>query len=113
MNSTYIESNNKLIDISTNKGPLIIDGYTLLANDRVVIAGQKDKDQNGIYIVTTVGSASSRWELTRAPDFSDLIEVNPNVLVSIERGTLHQDSLLAVRLIKLRVFLVIIIQIIL
>ena len=97
LNSTYIESNNKLIDISTNKGPLIIDGYTLLANDRVVIAGQKDKDQNGIYIVTTVGSASSRWELTRAPDFSDLIEVNPNVLVSIERGTLHQDSLLAVR----------------
>ena len=95
LNAYYIETTKKLI--SNNAGALIIDGYSVLENDRVVIAGQKDKDQNGIYTVIKLGSNTTKWELTRSPDFNDLIEINPNVLISIERGTLHKDSLLSFR----------------
>lgn len=95
LDASYIETTKKLI--SNNVGALIIDGYTVLENDRVVIAGQTFKDQNGIYTVTKTGTDAIRWELIRATDFDDLLEIKPSTLVNIERGTLHQDSLLAVR----------------
>ena len=95
LDASYIETTKKLI--SNNVGALIIDGYTVLENDRIVIAGQTFKDQNGIYTVTKTGTDTIRWELTRATDFDDLLEIKPSTLVNIERGTLHQDSLLSVR----------------
>jgi hypothetical protein len=95
LDASYIDITTKLI--SNNFGQLVIDDYVLSANDRIVVAGQIKKDQNGIYTVTKIGSSTTRWELTRASDFNDLIEINPNVMISIEKGTLHQDSLLAVR----------------
>lgn len=95
LDASYIDTTRKLI--SNNLGQLVIDDYNLSANDRIVVAGQIKKDQNGIYTVTKIGSSTTSWELTRSSDFNDLIEINPNVMISIEKGTIHQDSLLAVR----------------
>jgi hypothetical protein len=47
-----------------------IDGYTLVANDRVLLKDQATQTQNGIYVVTTV---SSNITLTRASDADNSI----------------------------------------
>ena len=55
----------------TNSGTqaaLVIDGITMLVADRVLIYEQTDETQNGIYVVSDVGSASTNWILTRATD---------------------------------------------
>jgi hypothetical protein len=55
----------------TNAGTqaaLVLDGVTLSVNDRVLIYLQTNQTQNGIYVVTNVGSGSTNWVLTRASD---------------------------------------------
>ena len=55
----------------TNAGTqvaLVIDGITLSVSDRVLIYTQADATQNGVYVVTNVGSGSTNWVLTRATD---------------------------------------------
>jgi hypothetical protein len=55
----------------TNAGTqaaLVLDGVTLSVSDRVLIYLQANQTQNGIYVVTNVGSGSTNWVLTRASD---------------------------------------------
>ena len=55
----------------TNAGTqvaLAIDGVTLSVNDRVLIYTQTNATQNGVYVVTSVGSGSTNWVLTRSSD---------------------------------------------
>lgn len=55
----------------TNAGTqaaLVIDGITMVVDDRVLIYEQADATQNGVYVVTNVGSASTNWVLTRSSD---------------------------------------------
>jgi hypothetical protein len=46
-----------------------IDNVTLAQYDRILVKNQTDSTQNGIYTLTTVGSGSSNWVLTRASDY--------------------------------------------
>lgn len=50
-------------------GALSIDGTLCVASDRVLIKNQVAADDNGIYVVTTVGTAGTAFVLTRATDF--------------------------------------------
>ena len=55
----------------TNAGTqaaLVIDGVTVAVNDRVLIYTQTTQTQNGVYVVTDVGSGSTNWVLTRSTD---------------------------------------------
>ncbi len=55
----------------TNSGTqvaLSIDGISLSVNDRVLVWQQTTQAQNGVYVVTTVGSGSTNWVLTRSSD---------------------------------------------
>jgi hypothetical protein len=55
----------------TNSGAqaaLTIDGVALALTNRVLVQGQTSAFQNGVYTVTTVGSGSTNWVLTRATD---------------------------------------------
>ena len=55
----------------TNAGAqaaLVIDGVTLSVSDRVLIYTQTTATQNGVYVVTSVGSVSTNWVLTRSSD---------------------------------------------
>lgn len=47
---------------------LVLDGVSLAVNDRVLVKNQASALQNGIYVVTTVGSGAIAWVLTRAVD---------------------------------------------
>lgn len=56
----------------TNAGTqaqLVIDGVTPIVGDRILIKNQTTTYQNGIYVVTNVGSGSTNWILTRASDY--------------------------------------------
>ena len=67
----------------TNAGvqaAISIDGVSLALNDRVLIGGQTNAFENGIYTVTTVGSGVTNWVLTRATTENTYAPNSPNGL---------------------------------
>jgi hypothetical protein len=52
----------------TNRAFSTLDGESVTIGQRVLIKNQTDAKQNGIYTLTTVGSVSVPWVLTRATD---------------------------------------------
>lgn len=68
-----------------------LDGVTLAANDRVLLKDQSTGAQNGIWIVTTVGTgANGVWD--RATDFDQDAEVTAGAFTFVEEGTANADS---------------------
>jgi hypothetical protein len=60
----------------TNSGTqvaLAIDGVNMATSDRVLVWQQSAAAQNGIYVVTTVGSGSTNWVLTRSSDANSYV----------------------------------------
>jgi hypothetical protein len=45
-----------------------IDSISLSLTDRVLVQGQSSGSENGVYVVSTVGSGATPWVLTRASD---------------------------------------------
>jgi hypothetical protein len=71
LNATYNNGTAGVGATLTNAGTqaaLVIDGITMVVADRVLIYEQTNETQNGIYVVTSVGSGVSNWVLTRASD---------------------------------------------
>lgn len=71
LNATYNNGTAGVGATLTNAGTqaaLVIDGVTLSVNDRVLIYTQTTQTQNGIYVVSNVGSGSTNWVLTRSSD---------------------------------------------
>jgi hypothetical protein len=71
LNATYNNGTAGVGATLTNAGTqaaLVIDGVTVSVSDRVLIYEQTNQTQNGIYVVTNVGSVSTNWILTRASD---------------------------------------------
>lgn len=66
---------------------LAIDGETLSVGKRVLVKNQTTASQNGLYSVTTLGSASSNWVLTRTVDFNEDSEVVAGAYVLVTEGT--------------------------
>lgn len=71
----------------------VIDGITPVTGDRVLLAGQTDATQNGIYTVTTPGADSGNaGVLTRAVDFDDTAKIVLNVMIPVMQGTQNADT---------------------
>ncbi len=71
LNATYNNGTAGVGATLTNAGTqaaLVIDGITMVLADRVLIYQQVNQTQNGIYVVSNVGSGSTNWVLTRASD---------------------------------------------
>jgi hypothetical protein len=71
LNATYNNGTAGVGATLTNAGTqaaLVVDGITLLVNDRVLVYEQTNQTQNGVYVVTDVGSGSTNWILTRSAD---------------------------------------------
>jgi hypothetical protein len=74
LNATYNQPGGAGVGVGatlTNAGAqaaLVIDGVTLSVSDRVLIYAQTNAIQNGVYVVTSVGSVSTNWVLTRSSD---------------------------------------------
>lgn len=74
----------------TNNGVLAafsIDGVTPNINARILVKNQTFTEENGVYTLTTVGSASVAWILTRAADYNAPPEVASGDIIPVENGT--------------------------
>jgi len=77
---------------ANSNGVLVIDGATLVLNDRILVKDQTTQTQNGIYIISTLGTASASFVLTRADDFNTTIEVGAGSFTYVEEGTNNQGK---------------------
>lgn len=71
LNATYNNGTAGVGATLTNAGTqaaLVVDGVTVSVADRVLVYEQTTQTQNGIYVVTDVGSGSTNWILTRSSD---------------------------------------------
>ncbi len=72
--------------------PNVVDGVTLVANDRVLVKDQTTGALNGIYVVTTLGTgANGTW--TRATDADSATELPPGSVLSVQEGTASADKM--------------------
>lgn len=60
---------------ATANGVLVVDGYTVQLNDRIMVKDEAASAENGIYTVTTLGTASVHYVLTRATDMDQPTEI--------------------------------------
>ena len=75
-----------------SNGALSIDGATPSANDRILLKDQSTATQNGLYTVTTVGSGSAAYVLTRTPDADAAAEITGGAFVFVEAGSANADN---------------------
>jgi hypothetical protein len=75
-----------------SNGAFSIDGQTPSENDRILLKDQSTATQNGLYRVTTVGSGSEAYVLTRTPDGDEAIEITGGAFVFVEEGTANADN---------------------
>jgi len=87
---TY-NNGNGTITASSN-GQITVDGVALSSDDRVLVKDQTTTTQNGFYKVTTVGSGSQAFVLTRTPDADDAAELTGGAFTFVEEGTANADN---------------------
>ena len=75
-----------------SNGALSIDGATPSVDDRILLKDQTDATENGIYKVTTVGSGSAAYVLTRTPDADAASEITGGAFTFVEAGTANADN---------------------
>ena len=75
-----------------SNGAFSIDGATPTAADRILLKNQTTATQNGLYLVTTVGSGSAAYVLTRTPDADAAAEITGGAFVFVEAGTANADN---------------------
>ena len=63
---------------------------TLAVGSRILVQNQVNQKENGVYVVTNLGSVSMPWVLTRASDYnnSSVGQVHAGNLFFVENGTL-------------------------
>lgn len=77
---------------ANSNGAAVIDGETLVSNDRVLVRLQTTGSENGIYTVTDVGDASTPFVLTRSADFNQTSEVGAGAFTFVEAGTANSGK---------------------
>jgi hypothetical protein len=69
-----------------------LDGVSLAAGNRVLLKDQTTGAQNGIWVVTTLGTGSNGvWD--RATDFDQDAEVTAGIFITVEEGNTNDNTL--------------------
>lgn len=70
-------------------GALTIDGQSVALNDVVLVKDEATASRNGVYTLTTLGTASVKWKLTRSPAADAVVagELQPGLEVKVSQGT--------------------------
>ena len=88
----------KTLTNSGTQAALTIDSVPAVVGDRVLIKDQTTTKDNGIYVVSNIGSVSTNWVLTRATDFDGTTTNNYNgtvtagAFVFVEQGTQNANN---------------------
>lgn len=82
----------------TNAGAqaaLEIDDIVLAVNDRVLVKDQASTFENGIYVVTNIGSGATNWVLTRSTDYDTAAsnEVAEGSYTIVTYGTVNATNM--------------------
>jgi len=75
-----------------SNGALTVDGVATALNDRILLKDQTDSTENGIYKVSTLGTGSAAYVLTRTPDADAASEITGGAFVFVEKGTANADN---------------------
>ena len=71
--------------------PAVVDGVTLVEDDRVLVTAQSTGTQNGLYIVSAVGTGSNgTW--VRTSDGNETGEIEAGMIVMVTEGTVYADT---------------------
>jgi len=71
--------------------PATVDGVSLVADDRVLVAGQSTGSQNGLYYVQTVGAGNNgTW--VRTTDGNETGEIQAGMIVMVTEGDEYKDT---------------------
>jgi hypothetical protein len=76
-------------------GALVLDGFGVTTNQRILVKDQADAKQNGIYVTTNPGDAVTKWVLTRATDFNGNLSagtIKPGNYVFVTSGNYTANS---------------------
>ena len=76
---------------ATSNGAIALDGISPVVNDRVLVKDQTAAAQNGTYIVTTKGTGSAAFVLTRASAMNTYAEFI-SAIVPVSQGTASADK---------------------
>jgi hypothetical protein len=76
---------------STANVVLVIDGYTPILNDRILVKDQSNPAYNGIYVLTTVGTTSVPYVLTRGSQSNTWTEIYGS-FTFITNGTANANT---------------------
>ncbi len=81
------------LEAGTN-GALSVDGVTPSFGDRILVKNQATATQNGIYTVSVVGDAGSKWKLIRATDYDNHVagQVDAGDFTIIQGGDTQAGS---------------------
>ena len=95
LNATYSNGTSGVGATLTNAGTqaaFTTDGTTPSQNDRILVKNQTNTYENGIYTLTTVGSGSTNWVLTRATDFDTAVEIAGGDFTFVDNGTTYANT---------------------
>ena len=77
---------------ATSNGAIVLDGVSPSVGDRILVKDQTAGAQNGIYTVTTQGSGSAAFVLTRATPEDQPAELSGGSFIFVEEGTANGDN---------------------
>jgi len=90
LNATYSNGTSGVGATLTNAGTqaaFTTDGVSPAINARILVKSQTNTFENGIYTLTTVGTVSTNWVLTRATDFDTALEMAGGDFTFVDAGT--------------------------
>jgi hypothetical protein len=79
----------------TNSGALAaftLDGQTGVLNDPYLIKNQSSSIENGVYILSVVGSGATAWVLTRASYYDSPSDINQSGVIPVISGTVNAGT---------------------
>ena len=95
LTATYANGTSGVGATLTNSGTqaaFTVDSIVGVAGDRVLVKDQATALQNGFYSITTVGTASTNWVLTRTIDADQNTELTPGAFTFVEEGTVNGQN---------------------
>jgi hypothetical protein len=82
--------------LTGGRSPLLSEeGFALVVGDRVLLTGQANQNENGVYFVKVSGSLGRNWVLTRAADADTSGELVPGAYVRVLEGS-HAEAIYTV-----------------